>query len=71
MVKPKMTGFGETWVMDWRLICRYYEGKEYEMGLGEKRPGKLSQRLRVGGVIVIVIVISKIIEHFKEYLSNN
>ena len=33
----------------------YYEGKEYEVGLGEKRPGKLSQRLRVGEEQIIHI----------------
>ena len=33
-----MTGFGEV----------YYEGKEYEVRLTEKKPGQLSGRLRVG-----------------------
>ena len=51
MVKPKMTGFGETY--DWlnELRDRYYEGKEYEVRLTEKKPGKLSQRLRVWYII--------------------
>ena len=38
MKKPRMTGFGEV----------YYEGKEYEVRLTEKKPGQLSDRLRVG-----------------------
>ena len=33
-----MTGFGEV----------YYEGKEYEVRLTEKKPGQLSDHLRVG-----------------------
>lgn len=35
--KPKMTGFGEV----------YFEGKEYEVQLKEKRPGLLSDALKV------------------------
>lgn len=38
MTKPKLTGFGEV----------YYEGKEYEVRLTDKKPGQLSPRLRVG-----------------------
>ncbi len=37
MRKPKMTGFGEV----------YYEGKEYEVRLTDRKPGQLSDRLRV------------------------
>ncbi|KAK8802713.1 hypothetical protein WA171_006387 [Blastocystis sp. BT1] len=36
MTKPKMTGFGEV----------YYEGKEYEVRLTDRKPGQLSDRLR-------------------------
>ncbi|KAM7455297.1 hypothetical protein BLSTO_03949 [Blastocystis sp. subtype 1] len=36
MRKPKMTGFGEV----------YYEGKEYEVRLTDRKPGQLSDRLR-------------------------
>ena len=51
MVKPKMTGFGETYKWMNELRDRYYEGKEYEVRLTEKKPGKLSQRLRVWYII--------------------
>ena len=44
MTKPKMTGFGE---MNGRMKCRYYEGKEYEVRLTDRKPGQLSDRLRV------------------------
>ena len=37
MRKPKMTGFGEV----------YYEGAEYEVRLTDRKPGQLSDRLRV------------------------
>lgn len=40
MRKPKMTGFGEV----------YYEGKEYEVRLTDRKPGQLSDRLRVGSL---------------------
>jgi hypothetical protein len=58
--KPKMSEFGELWVL-WpacaapsapfsahasRLPHRYYEGKEYETKLKEKRPGDLSDELK-------------------------
>lgn len=41
MRKPKMTGFGEV----------YYEGKEYEVRLTDRKPGQLSDRLRVRAAI--------------------
>ena len=47
MTKPKMTGFGEVYVFFHNLKFSYYEGKEYEVRLTDKKPGQLSQRLRV------------------------
>lgn len=47
MTKPKMTGFGEVYVFSHNLKFSYYEGKEYEVRLTDKKPGQLSQRLRV------------------------
>lgn len=42
MTKPKMTGFGEVYVFSHNLKFSYYEGKEYEVRLTDKKPGQLS-----------------------------
>jgi len=51
--KPPVTGFGEMYVLfrvlifciSCLILCRYYEGKEFETSLKEKRPGDLSPEL--------------------------
>lgn len=52
--KPKMTEFGELFVPFSSLLrltthetlCRYYEGKEFETKLKEKKPGDISEELK-------------------------